>query len=153
MWKRFWREWTVDKPAAFGDWLWQVFVVELAAFVDRLTLRQVIAFVPVVILVLAYANRIPLPPELMLVGDILAYIDIFSIILLLSLMGRAAAILYVVRQAAEDTLRLISHARARLRRPDTRHRRTNAARNRRRWTVRAKNDDDGHVAIHGMAWA
>jgi hypothetical protein len=88
MWKRFWRMWTVDKPAIFGDWLWQVCVVELAAFLNRLTLRQVIAFIPVVILVLAYANSIPLPPELMLVGDVLAYIDIFSIILLLSLMGR-----------------------------------------------------------------
>jgi hypothetical protein len=94
MWKAFWRKWTLDKPAAFGDWLWQVFVVELAARLDRLTLREVIAFIPVVILVVAYAHSIPIPPELILVGDLLAYIDIFSIILLLSLVGRAAAILY-----------------------------------------------------------
>jgi hypothetical protein len=153
MWKRLWRKWTVDKPAAFGDWLWQVFVVEVATLLDRLTLRQVIAFIPVAILVLAYANRIPLPPELMLVGDVLAYIDIFSIILLLSLMGRAAAILYLVRQTAEHMLRLVSYARTRLRRPDSRHRRVNGARNRRRLTVRAKNDDDGHVPIYGIAWA
>ena len=129
MWKRFWRKWTVDKPAAFGDWLWQVCVVELAAFLNRLTLRQVIAFIPVVILILAYANRIPLPPELMLFGDVLAYMDIFSIILLLSLMGRAAAILYVVRQAAEHMLRLVGHARTRLLRSDFRHRRVSGARN------------------------
>src|ERR1700733_6977458 len=128
MWKRFWRKWTVNRPAAFGDWLWQVCVVELAAFLNRLTLRQAIAFIPVVILVLAYANRIPLPPELMLVGDVLAYIDIFSIILLLSLIGRAAAILYVVRQAAEHLLELVRHARIRLRRPDSRHRRAGGAR-------------------------
>src|SRR5947208_4590410 len=25
MWRQFWKEWTVDKPAAFGDWLWDVF--------------------------------------------------------------------------------------------------------------------------------
>jgi len=72
MWKRFWRQWTIDKPAALGDWLWDIFVVELAAFLDRLTLRQLIAFIPVVILVVAYAHSIPIPPELMLLGDVLA---------------------------------------------------------------------------------
>lgn len=153
MWKRFWRKWTVDKPAVFGDWLWQVCVVELAAFLNRLTLRQVIALIPVVILVLAYANSIPLPPELMLVGDVLAYIDIFSIILLLSLMARAGAILYIIRQAAEHMLRLVSHARTRLLHSDSRHRRVSGSRNRRRLTTRAKNDDDGHVPVYGIAWA
>ncbi len=153
MWKRFWRQWTVDKPAALGDWLWEILVVELAAFLDRLTLRQVIAFIPVVILVVAYAHSIPIPPELMLVGDLLAYIDIFSMILLLSLLGRAATILYVVRQAAEHMLRLVSHARMGLRRPDSRHRRVSGARHRRRLIVRAKNDDDGRIPIYGMAWA
>src|ERR1700721_1719280 len=115
MWKQIWRKWTIDKPAAFGDWLWEVFGVELAAFLDRLTLRQVIAFIPVVILVVAYAHSIPIPPELMLVGDMLAYIDIFSMILLLSLLGRAATIFYVVRQAAEHLLELVRHARISLR--------------------------------------
>ena len=154
MWKRLWKEWTFDRPAAFGDWLWEVFVVEFAAFLDRLTLRQVIAFIPVVILILAYAHRIPLPPELMLVGDVLAYIDIFSMILLFSLMSRAAAIFYVVRQAGEHMRRLFIGARARLIRPDDRHRRVNRARKQRRWIVRAKNDDDGHVPIfYGVAWA
>ena len=41
-----WRKWTVDKPAAFGDWLWDVFVVELAAALDRVTLRDVVASSP-----------------------------------------------------------------------------------------------------------
>ncbi len=111
MWKRLWREWTIDKPAAFGDWLHQMLVVELAALLDRLTLRQVIAFIPVVILVIAYAHSIPLPPELMLVGDLLAYLDIFSIILLLSVIGRVSAMLYVVRQMMDRALRLASLAR------------------------------------------
>ena len=153
MWKPFWRKWTVDKPAAFGDLLWQVLVVELAAFLDRLTLRQVIAFIPVVILVVAYAHSIPIPPELILVGDLLAYIDIFSIILLLSLVARAAAILYAVRHAAEQMLRLVSCARMRLRRPDSRHRRTSGARNPTRLFGRAKADDDGDALIYGAAWA
>jgi hypothetical protein len=146
MWKQIWRKWTIDKPAAFGDWLWETFVVELAAFLDRLTLRQVIAFIPVVILVVAYAHNIPIPPELVLVGDMLAYIDVFSIILLLSLMGRAATILYAVRQAAERLLQLVRHARIRLRR----HRRAGGARKPRRLIVRAKKDDD-HAPIYGVA--
>jgi hypothetical protein len=153
MWKPFWRKWTVDKPAAFGDRLWEVLVVELAAFLDRLTLRQVIAFIPVVILVVAYAHSIPIPPELMLIGDVLAYIDIFSIILLLSLVGRAAAVLYAIRHAAEQMLRLVSRARLVLRRPDSRHRRTGGARNPGRLLGRAKTDDDGGALICGTAWA
>ena len=35
MWKQLWQKWTIDKPAAFGDWLWQTFVVELAALLDH----------------------------------------------------------------------------------------------------------------------
>jgi len=152
MWKQIWRKWTIDKPAAFGDCLWEAFVVELAAFLDRLTLRQVIAFIPVVILIVAYAHSIPIPPELILVGDILAYIDIFSMILLLSFMTRAATILYTVRQAAEHLLELVSHAHIRLRRPDSRHRRAGGMRNPGRSIVRANKDDD-HTPIYGIAWA
>jgi hypothetical protein len=154
MWKQIWRKWAIDKPAAFGDLLWEMFVVELAALLERLTLRKVIAFIPILILAVAYAHSIPIPPELLLVGDALAYIDIFSMIFLLSLIGRAAAILYFVRQAGEHVLRLVSLVRTRLRRPDySRHQRVGGAKNRRRSTVRAKNDDDGHVPIYEIAWA
>src|ERR1700735_2258843 len=107
MWKLFWRKWTVDRPAALGDWLWEVLVVALAARLDRLTWRQVIAFVPVLILLLAYAHNIPLPPEALLLSDLLAYIDIYSMILLIGLLGRAATILYVVREVTKDVIRLV----------------------------------------------
>src|ERR1700743_1354922 len=117
------QKWTIDRPAAFGDWLWQTFVVEFAALLDRLTLRQVIAFIPVVILLVAYAHSIPLPPELMLVGDLLAYIDVFSMILLISLLGRVSTVLYVIRQVSEAMLRLARRAQATLLRPDSRQRR------------------------------
>ena len=149
MWTRLWREWTIDRPAAFGDWLHQILVVELAALLDRLTLRQAIAFIPVVILVVAYAHSIPLPPELMLVGDLLAYLDIFSILLLLSVIGRVSAMLYVVRQMTERVLTLASLARQKLRRTHSR-RRTRVARTRKP-AVQAK-DDDG-VPAFGLAWA
>ena len=71
--KQWWRRWTYEVPLAIGDALWEVLVVQLAALLDRLTVRKVIAFIPVAIIILAYYHRIPIPPELILVGDFLAY--------------------------------------------------------------------------------
>jgi hypothetical protein len=123
MWKARWRKWTIDKPAAFGDWLWDVFVLQLAAVLDRLTWRHVIAFIPVLILVLAYCHRIPIPPELMLLGDLLAYIDIFSVLFLLGVLSRAASIVFVIKAAASRAGALVAHLVAKARRSDVRHRR------------------------------
>ena len=149
MWKRFWQTWTIDKPAAFGDRLYQILVVDLAALLDRLTLRRVIAFIPVVILLLAYAHNIPLPPELMLVGDLLAYLDIFSILLLLSVIGRVSALIYLVRRMSEHVLRLASLVHPRLRhRVSRRHPRPA----RKPPSAQSKAEDDPAPAL-GLAWA
>jgi hypothetical protein len=153
MWKAFWKKWTLDKPAALGDWLWDIFVVQLAALLDRLTWRRVIAFIPIVILVLAYHHRIPIPPELLLVGDFLAYIDIFSALFLLGVLSRITTILFIVKQAMAHAARLASGLLEIAQRLDFRHRREGVARNRKRLTSRAKDDDEGHVAIDGVAWA
>jgi len=152
MWKDLWKKWTLDRPAALGDWFWEVFVVQLAAFLDRLTLRQVIAFIPVLILVLAYAHRIPLPPELMLVGDVLAYIDIFSVVFLLSFMSRATTILFTLKQVAAHAVALASSLLTGVKRLDFRHRREGGAKNRSRAGGRASSGDD-HGAIGGFACA
>jgi hypothetical protein len=152
MWKQLWKKWTLDKPAAFGDLLWEVFVVQFAAFLDRLTLRRIIALIPLVILILAYAHRIPIPPELMLVGDVLAYIDIFSVILLLSIMDRAAVVWFFLKQTAEQAGKLARRVLVGVQRFDFRHRREGGARSRKRITCRTKVDDDAPV-IQGMAWA
>jgi len=153
VWKHLWKKWTLDKPAAFGDWLWQILVVQLAALLDRLTLRRIIAFIPVVVLILAYAHGIPLPPELMLVGDVLAYIDIFSVILLLSLMSRAAAISFVVKRAAEHAVKFANSVLAWMQRLDFRHRREGRAKNRKHPIGRTNKDDDQCIVTYGVAWA
>lgn len=153
MWKQAWRKWTIDSPADFGDWLWDIFVVQLAAFLDRLTLRQVIAFIPVVILILAYMHRIPIPPELMLVGDILAYLDIFSLIFLVSALGRVATVLFIARRALARCAELMSRVRVGLQRLDFRHRREAGAANRKRLSGLVKKDDDDYAIIRGAAWA
>ncbi|MHC2334709.1 hypothetical protein [Bradyrhizobium sp. USDA 4454] len=147
MWKRIWRVWTVDKPAALGGWLWQILVVELAAVLDRLTLRKLIALIPVVILIGAYWHRIPLPPELMLVGDLLAYIDIFSMIFLVGLFTRVATVMAVVRQAID----VVGSVLRRVHRFGIRHRRAKGGLRRRRLT-RAETDDDDAAVIAGLAW-
>src|SRR3954453_11416838 len=99
MWKAFWRKWTIDRPAAFGDFLWEVLVVQLAALLDRVTLRDIIAFIPIVILVCAYAQHIPLPPELMLLAALLAYIDTVSALFRLGVPTRLGTIVFIVMQA------------------------------------------------------
>jgi hypothetical protein len=153
MWKALWKKWTIDKPAAFGDLLWDVFVVQLAAWLDRLTLRRIIAFIPVVILVLAYYHSIPLPPELMLVGDFLAYIDIFSVLLLLGVLSRVATILFVVRQVSARVPRLAILLMTQARRLDFRHRRARGAHSRKRPATGQRRDDDGPAMTGGLAWA
>ncbi len=149
MWKAFWRKWTIDRPAAFGDLLWDVLVVQLAALLDRVTVRDIIAFIPVVILVWAYTHHIPLPPELMLLGDLLAYIDIFSALFLLGVLSRIATVLFIVRQASARVTGLASSLLKRVQ--DLRHRREVRTRNWKRLTGSPK-DDEGE-GIAGWAWA
>ena len=148
MWKQLWKKWTLDKPAAFGDLLWDVFVVQLAAFLSRLTLRRVIAVIPLLIIVLAYAHSIPLPPELILIGDFLAYIDIFTVIFLLGILSRAATLLYMLKQVVAHAAKLGTMAR----RLDFRHRRERSSRGRKGSASRPSADDDCAPACD-IAWA
>ena len=152
MWKALWKKWTIDRPAILGEWLWDVFVVQLAAFLDRLTLRQIVAFIPVVILVLAYYHSIPIPPELMLLGDLLAYIDIFSVLFLLGVLSRAATILFIIKQVTARIGQLASSLITEARRLDFRHRRARNIRGRKRLTDRPSKDDEPAV-VGGFAWA
>ncbi|MGB8401017.1 hypothetical protein [Bradyrhizobium sp.] len=59
----------------------------------------------------------------MLVGDVPAYIDIYSAVFLLSILSRAATILFIVKQAAARATRLAGSLLAGMRRLDFRHRR------------------------------
>ncbi|OKO79434.1 hypothetical protein AC629_28875 [Bradyrhizobium sp. NAS80.1] len=139
--KQWWRRWTYEVPLAIGDALWEVLVVQLAALLDRLTVRKVIAFIPVAIIVLAYYHRIPIPPELMLVGDFLAYIDIFSVLFLLGVLSRVTTILFVVRQAAARIVLLAGSLVARMQRMDVRHGRQRGASSRPRRKPDRSEDD------------
>lgn len=146
--KQWWRRWTYDVPLAVGDALWEVLVVQLAALLDRLTVRKVIAFIPVVILIAAYYHSIPIPPELMLIGDFLAYIDIFSVLFLVGVLSRITTILFVVKQTAARIASLASTVVAHLSRFDVRHRRQRGAPTRPRCKPNQSEDD----RAFGGAW-
>jgi hypothetical protein len=146
--KNWWRRWTVERPAAFGDWLWLVLVVLPAEWLDRLTIRKIIAFVPVVILAIAFAHNVPLPPEILFLGDALAYLDMLTILFLLAAIGRAGAILYFVRQMIGNAARALAKTLApALRRADFRHRRANSANGRNRVLGSSKKSDDDRGAL------
>jgi hypothetical protein len=153
VWEALWRKWTIDRPALLGDWLWDVFVVQLAAFLDRLTLRRIIAFLPIIILGLAYYHSIPLPPELMLVGDILAYLDVFSVLLLLGILSRVTTILFLIKQAGAWIGRWTNSIMTAARRLDGRHRRDGGARARRRAADGTNKESDGPAVVIGLMWA
>jgi hypothetical protein len=88
----------------------------------------------------------------MLVGDALAYIDVLSVILLLTILSRVSSILFFTKHAADHALKLANRLLAGVQRLDLRHRREGGARRRRRLIGRSKPDDD-NPAIAGVAWA
>lgn len=133
-----------------GGWLWDVFVVQFAAFLDRFTWRDVVALLPFVFLIMAYEHGIPIPPEFALVGELLAYIDIVAHLLLVCFLSRASTVLYLVRQEASRALGLAGRM---MKRHDARHRREGSARNRRRRGSGGQNDDDGGAVFQPLAWA
>jgi hypothetical protein len=126
--KSWWWRWTVEGPAAFGDWLRLMLIVLPADFLNRLTVRKVIALIPVAVLIIAFAHHIPLPPEIVVLGDALAYLDILTIVFVLAAIARAGAILYFARHIAGK----VAHGLAKailpmVRRADSRHRRAAGA--------------------------
>jgi hypothetical protein len=153
MWKAFWKKWTIDKPALLGDWLWDVFVVRIAALLDRLTVRRMIALIPLAIVILAYCHHIPLPPELVFVGDLVAYIDIVAVLMIVSMLSRAATILFIIKQASARIGVMASRLIVEARRLDFRHRREGGSKGQKRLAAHAEADDDAPFALGGVAWA
>jgi hypothetical protein len=90
---------------------------------------------------------------LMLLGDFLAYIDIFSALFLLGILSRATTILFIVKQMTVRVAQLASRLMTEIQRLDFRHRRVRGANSSKRPTGRSKTDDDDPVVTGGFAWA
>ena len=78
--KDWWRKWSYEIPLAFGDALWEVLVVQFAAFLSRLTLRRVLEFVAIAMLAMAFAQTFPIDLAILFAGDTLMYLEILVVI-------------------------------------------------------------------------
>jgi len=83
---------------------------------------------------------------MMLVGDVLAYIDIYSAIFLIAVVSRAATILFALKQTQRLAARLARSLLAGLQRLDFRHRREGGADVRKGAASRTGNEDE-HAVI------
>jgi hypothetical protein len=98
----WWQKWTVDKPAAFGDWLWTVFVVQLADFLNRLTLRRVLEIFAITLLALAFMQTFPIDLAFLFAGDVLMYLEIVTLTSLVAASIRVRALLHYLAQSSKN---------------------------------------------------
>jgi hypothetical protein len=78
--KNWWRKWSYEIPLAFGDALWEVLVVQFADFLSRLTVRRVLEFIAIAILVMAFIQTVPIELALLFAGDTLTYLEFVVIV-------------------------------------------------------------------------
>jgi hypothetical protein len=117
--KSWWQKWTVDKPAAFGDWLWLVFVVQLANLLNRLTVRRVIEVIAITLLTIMFVQTLPLDLAILFAGDTLLYLELVTLASLLATTVRISRTLSHAMLSVKNGLcavvalipRLIRHAR------------------------------------------
>jgi len=72
--KDWWRKWSYEIPLAFGDALWDVLVVQFADFLSKLTVRRVLEFVAIALLVMAFIQTVPIELAFLFAGDTLTYL-------------------------------------------------------------------------------
>jgi len=115
--KDWWRKWSYEIPLAFGDVLWEVLVVQFAAFLSRLTLRRVLEFVVIAMLAMAFAQTFPIDLAILFAGDTLMYLEILVVIRLAAGREHLAHALRLAAQLARFTMRVL---RAAVRQPVSR---------------------------------
>jgi hypothetical protein len=73
--KKLWQKWSYEIPLAIGNALWEVLVVQFADFLDRLTIRKVVEFVAIALLVMAFIQTLPFDLAILFAGDTLMYLE------------------------------------------------------------------------------
>ncbi len=81
--RNWWRRWGYELPLVLGDALWEVLVVQFADFLSKLTIRRVLKFIAIAILVMAFAQTAPIDLAFLFAGDTLMYLE-FVVILRLA---------------------------------------------------------------------
>ncbi len=151
----WWQKWTVDKPAAFGDWLWIVFVVQFAAFLDRLTLRRVLEIFAIALLALVFVQTFPIDMAFLFAGDVLMYLEIVTFASLAAANVRVRTLLRYVEQWSKNAWNVATNViyRMALRARTTRQRRINKRVSQTACRTKGSNDDgaDGWASATAFA--
>ena len=105
--KDWWRKWSYEIPLAFGDALWEVLVVQFAAFLSRLTLRRVLEFVVIAMLAMAFAQTFPIDLAILFAGDTLMYLEILVVIRLAAGREHLAHALRLAARLARFAMRVL----------------------------------------------
>jgi hypothetical protein len=104
--KNWWRKWSYEIPLAFGDALWEVLVVQFADFLSRLTIRRVLEFVVIAILVMAFIQTAPIDLALLFAGDTLMYLEFAVMIRLMAGREHIREMLRLAARLARFAMRL-----------------------------------------------
>jgi hypothetical protein len=105
--KNWWHKWSYQIPLAIGDSLWEILVVQFAAFLDRLTIRKVIEFVAIAILVMAFAQTLPIDLAILFAGDTLMYLEFLVAIRLAAGKLHFLEMLRLALRLAKPTMRAL----------------------------------------------
>jgi hypothetical protein len=108
--KNWWRKWSYEIPLAFGDALWEVLVVQFADFLSRLTIRRVLEFVAIAVLVMAFAQTLPIELAFLFAGDTLMYLEFVVMLRLAAGREHFYAMLRVAAQLAHFAMRITKAA-------------------------------------------
>src|SRR5664279_5172316 len=103
--KKLWQKWSHEIPLAIGDALWEVLVVQFAAFLDRLTICKVVEFVAIALLVMAFAQTLPFDLAILFAGDALMYLEFVVAIRLAAGVMHVRAMLHQMTRLVRLVLR------------------------------------------------
>jgi hypothetical protein len=104
----WWRKWSYEIPLAAGDALWEVLVVQFADFLSRLTIRRVLEFIAIAILVMAFAQTAPIELAFLFAGDTLMYLEFVVMVRLIAGREHFAQMLHLAARLARFAMRALS---------------------------------------------
>ena len=108
--KNWWQKWSYEIPLAVGDALWEVLVVQFAEFLSRLTIRRVLEFIAIAILVMAFAQTAPIELAFLFAGDTLMYLEFVIMLRLAAGREHFQAMLQLAARLARLAMRVAKAA-------------------------------------------
>jgi hypothetical protein len=147
--KNWWRQWSYEIPLALGDALWEVLVVQFADFLSRLTVRRVLEFIAIALLVMAFAQTAPIELAFLFAGDTLMYLEFVIILRLAAGREHLQQILRIAALLARFAMRVLRTA---IRQPVLRINRRRERRALTRPKPRPASDQSDDGRGFGIAW-